>query len=75
MAKQTVLPRDEELLTKYFDYREQLVFKGRGVPVTGTERATIVELMNWLCERYNIRSKMLDRKDACAARKEVACEK
>ena len=72
MAKQTVLPRDEELLTKYFDYREQLVFKGKGEPVTGSERNTIVQVMSWLCERYNIRSKMLDRKDACEARKENA---
>lgn len=71
MAKQTVLPRDEELLTKYFDYREVMVLKGKGTLVTGAERATIVELMHWLCERYNIRSKMLDRKDATAARKEA----
>lgn len=72
MAKQTVLPRDEELLTKYFDYREQLVTKGKGSPVTGGERQCVIMVMSWLCERYNIRSKMLDRKDACEARKENA---
>lgn len=56
MARPTVLNREEELLTKYFAFREDMMMRDKGEMCDGKERLIILNFMTWLCKRYTVTS-------------------